>query len=202
LNLSSLHYWKLKKWQMTKINHITYTFNVKKLWALQVFKKKIILFQPTTKLQEIIMSYGTCICWFIWLGTQLIHHVQHHFKGGDMPIILVPKSTWCLPCWFTLLSYLLMYIIKRVKTWIGDCLDCHTCNYSKLHTNVKFKAIFEINIIKFLIIHVGIDFNGNHCKTFGWILRRLWTRNGLFKWQHYTYHIEKMKIVDSKNTSK
>ncbi len=36
----------------------------------------------------------------------------------------------------------------------------------------------------------------------GWILRRLWTCNGLLKWQHYIYHTYKMKNVDSKNMSK
>jgi hypothetical protein len=34
-----------------------------------------------------------------------------------------------------------------------------------------------IHIVNFLIIHVVIDFNGNHHKTFGWILRKLWTCN-------------------------
>jgi exonuclease I len=67
-----------------------------------------------------------------------------------------------------------------------------------LHTNVKFKVIFKINTVNFLIIHFIIDFNGNHHKCFGWILRRLWTRNGLLKWQHYICHIKKMKNVDSK----
>jgi hypothetical protein len=33
-------------------------------------------------------------------------------------------------------------------------------------------------------------------KTFGWI-KKLWTCNGLLKWQHYVCHIEKMKNVDS-----
>jgi hypothetical protein len=47
------------------------------------------------------------------------------------------------------------------------CLDCHTCNFFGLHTNVKFKAIFKINIVNFLIIHVVIDFNGNHHNVFG-----------------------------------
>jgi hypothetical protein len=49
----------------------------------------------------------------------------------------------------------------------GDCLDCHTCNYFGLHTNVKFKAILKINIVKILIIHIVIDFNGNHPKKLG-----------------------------------
>jgi len=43
----------------------------------------------------------------------------------------------------------------------------HTCNFSRLHTNVKFKAIFQINIVNFLIIHVVIDFNGNHHNFLG-----------------------------------
>ncbi len=68
------------------------------------------------------------------------------------------------------------------KHELGDYLDYHTCNYSRLHTNVKFKTIFKINIIKFLIIHVVIDFNGNHHKKIGWILKRLWTCNGFLKW--------------------
>jgi hypothetical protein len=55
----------------------------------------------------------------------------------------------------------------------GDALDYHTCNCSRLHTNVKFKTMFKINVIKFLIIHVVIKFNGNHHKKIGRILRRL-----------------------------
>jgi hypothetical protein len=46
----------------------------------------------------------------------------------------------------------------------GDYLDYHTCNFSRLHINVKFKTIFKINIVNFLIIHVVINFNGNHQK--------------------------------------
>ncbi len=80
----------------------------------------------------------------------------------------------------------------------GDCLDCHTCNYFGLHTNVKFKAIFKINIVKILIIHVVINVNENHHKKIGWILRRLWTHNGHLKWQPYVDYIEKMKNVESK----
>jgi len=30
------------------------------------------------------------------------------------------------------------------------------CNSSRLHTNVKFKPIFKINIVNFLIMHVVI----------------------------------------------
>ncbi len=81
-------------------------------------------------------------------------------------------------------------------------MDYHINNYSTLHTNVKFKAIFKISIIKFLIIHVVIDFNGNHHKKVGWIVKRLWIHNGLLKSQHYACRTWKMKIVDSKNTSK
>jgi hypothetical protein len=52
--------------------------------------------------------------------------------------------------------------MNRWTIWI-----CHTCDFSGLHTNVKFKAIFKIKIVKFLIIHVVRDFNGNHHKIFG-----------------------------------
>jgi hypothetical protein len=45
-----------------------------------------------------------------------------------------------------------------------DCLDYHTRKLFGLRTNIKFKAILKINIIKFLIIHVIIAFNGNHHK--------------------------------------
>jgi len=38
--------------------------------------------------------------------------------------------------------------------------------FSRLYTNVKFKTIFNINIVNSLIIHVVIDFNGNHHKIF------------------------------------
>jgi hypothetical protein len=32
---------------------------------------------------------------------------------------------------------------------------------------LKFKSIFDINIVKILIIHVVIDFNGNHILKYG-----------------------------------
>jgi hypothetical protein len=57
----------------------------------------------------------------------------------------------------------------KTKTLKGEsisrCLDCHICNFFGLHTNVKFKAIFKIDIVNFLIIHVVISFNGNHKKN-------------------------------------
>ncbi len=86
----------------------------------------------------------------------------------------------------------------KVKAWKGGQFDYHTYNFFGVHTNIKFKAIFKINIVNFLIIHVVIDFNGNHHKIFGWILRRLWICNGLLKWQHYICYMEKMKNVNSK----
>jgi hypothetical protein len=49
----------------------------------------------------------------------------------------------------------------------GNYLDCHTYNFYGLHTNIKFKAIFKINIFNFVIIHVIIYFNGDHHKKFG-----------------------------------
>jgi hypothetical protein len=53
----------------------------------------------------------------------------------------------------------------RVKNELRDCLDYRICNYFELHAQfVKFKAIFKINTINFVIIHVVIDFNENHCK--------------------------------------
>jgi len=64
--------------------------------------------------------------------------------------------------------------------------------------NVKFKAIFKTNIIKFIIIIVVVNFNENNHKKFGWILKRLWTHNELLKWQHYTCHTKKMKNVTKK----
>jgi hypothetical protein len=52
-----------------------------------------------------------------------------------------------------------------------DILDCHTSNFSRIRINIKFKCIFKINIVNFLIIHGIIDFNGDHHKFFGWILK-------------------------------
>jgi hypothetical protein len=36
-----------------------------------------------------------------------------------------------------------------------------------LHTNVKFRAIFKINIFNLNFFHVVINFNGDHHKKFG-----------------------------------
>jgi hypothetical protein len=47
----------------------------------------------------------------------------------------------------------------------------------RVKTYKTFKTLFKINIFNFLIIHVVIDFNENHYKKFGWILRRFWTCN-------------------------
>jgi hypothetical protein len=44
--------------------------------------------------------------------------------------------------------------------------------FSRLHINIKFKFIFKINIVKFLIFNVFIDFNGNH-HNFNFFLCRL-----------------------------
>jgi len=56
-----------------------------------------------------------------------------------------------------------------------------TCNFFGLHTNIKLKAIFKINIVNFLIIHVFIDFDGNHHKKKWMNFKRLWTCNELLK---------------------
>jgi hypothetical protein len=37
----------------------------------------------------------------------------------------------------------------------------------RLHTNVKFKAIFKTDIVHFLINHVVTKFNETYHKTFG-----------------------------------
>jgi hypothetical protein len=39
--------------------------------------------------------------------------------------------------------------------------------FCRLHSNVKFKAIFKTNIVNFSIIHVVTKFNETHHKTFG-----------------------------------
>jgi hypothetical protein len=44
--------------------------------------------------------------------------------------------------------------------------------------NIKCKAIFNIDIVNFLIIHVAIDkFSENHIEKYEWVLRkdRTWT---------------------------
>ncbi len=91
----------------------------------------------------------------------------------------------------------IIFFSRFVRGWnheSWDCLNYHTSSYYGLHTNVEYITIFKINIVNLLIIHVFIDFNGNHHNFFGWILRRLWTRNGLLKWQYYVSHIEKWKM--------
>jgi hypothetical protein len=66
----------------------------------------------------------------------------------------------------------------------------------------NLKPYSKLTLLRILIIHVIIEFNGNHHKLFGWIPRSLWTRNGFLKWQHNVFHIEKMKNLDSKNMLK
>jgi hypothetical protein len=63
-----------------------------------------------------------------------------------------------------------MEVVFEVRVGSAKCirhLDCHICKFFGLHTNGKFKAIFKINIVNFLIIHVVINFNGNHYKKLG-----------------------------------
>jgi len=38
--------------------------------------------------------------------------------------------------------------------------------------NLRCKLIFNINIVKFLIIYITIDFNENHIEKYGWILNK------------------------------
>jgi hypothetical protein len=119
---------------------------------------------------------------------------------SNMKIHWIWKTYRILP--FHISSKWNNWLSTRVKARIGWSLNYHICNFFGLHTNVKFKAIFKINIVNFLIIHVVIDFNGIIIKKNGWILRRLWIHNGLLKWQHCVYHIGKIKNVDSKKMSK
>jgi len=58
--------------------------------------------------------------------------------------------------------------------------------------------IFNINIIKILIIHAAIDFSENHIKKDGWIIKMEWTHNGFLKYWHYICHANIMKSVNSK----
>ncbi len=83
-----------------------------------------------------------------------------------------------------------------------DYLDFHTCNSFGLHANVKFKAIFKINIVNFLITHLVINFNRNHHKKIERILRGLRTHNGLLEWQHYVCHTQKFQSSVKKEKQK
>jgi hypothetical protein len=38
--------------------------------------------------------------------------------------------------------------------------------------NLRCKVIFNINIVKFLIIHITINFNENNIKKYGWTLNK------------------------------
>jgi hypothetical protein len=67
--------------------------------------------------------------------------------------------------------------------------------------DIKCKVVFNIKIIKILIIHVAIDLSENHILKYGWILWKKWTHNWLLKCWHYVCHVNKMKIVDLKNMS-
>jgi hypothetical protein len=67
--------------------------------------------------------------------------------------------------------------------------------------NFKCKPMFNINIFYFLIIYVTIDFNGNHLKNYGWIIKKknefimdYWNDDIVFVTQ-------KIKNVDSENKS-
>jgi hypothetical protein len=50
-----------------------------------------------------------------------------------------------------------------------DYLDYHSWRFFELQMNLKYKAIFNINIIQISNIHVTIYFNGNHIKRYRWI---------------------------------
>jgi hypothetical protein len=45
--------------------------------------------------------------------------------------------------------------------------------------NLKCKAILNINVVNFLIIHITMDFSKNHIKNYGYLLKKwmnsLWT---------------------------
>jgi len=58
----------------------------------------------------------------------------------------------------------------------------------------NLKSYSKLTLSIFFNIHVVIDFNGNHHNFFRWILKRLWTHNGLLNWQHNVCRIEKWKM--------
>jgi hypothetical protein len=90
------------------------------------------------------------------LNLEILSHYQNQ---QDFVMMLI--SIW---------EILLSYDKIGVKTWIGGLFGLS--HFFWITYNVKFKAIFKINIVNFLIIHVVIDFNRNHYKNIGWIQRR------------------------------
>jgi hypothetical protein len=51
-------------------------------------------------------------------------------------------------------------------------LNYHNCDFIRLQFNIKCEVIFNIKIIKILIIHVVIDLSENHIRIYIWYLRK------------------------------
>ncbi len=88
--------------------------------------------------------------------------------------------------------------LKRWKHNQGDYLDYHSRRFFELQMKLKYKAIFNINIIKVSNIHVAIYFNESCIKRYRWIPRKWWTHREFLKWWHYVCHTNRMKNVNLK----
>ncbi len=64
--------------------------------------------------------------------------------------------------------------------------------FSRLHINIKFKFIFKIKIVKFLIFNVFINFNGNHHKILFLMLQ--WAGPFLLGFDSLLQHVVKNRI--------
>ncbi len=68
--------------------------------------------------------------------------------------------------------------------------------------------MFNINTIKILIVHVEVEFNWNHIKTYGWILRKngfimdFWNDNTIVMQINGKFAFKKHVIVMSKEKEK
>ncbi len=138
------------------------------------FSCRLVCFQ---QMQFLIVS-----CLLTWLG---MNHFQLMVNYNYIPFCAFHNyiKWWNVDiCWsfMNLFCYMVCYwcgwimrnFINKWKLEEQDSLDYHPWKFSKLHTNIKLKAIFKINIVNFLIIHVVVDFNGNHLKFSRWILKR------------------------------
>jgi hypothetical protein len=87
-----------------------------------------------------------------------------------------------------------------------DNLNCHNCSFFKLQMNLKCKVIFNINIVKYFLNHLTIEFNGNHLKNYGCVFKKEWTFEmmtlRLLCRENENYEFKKYVIIVSKREKK
>jgi hypothetical protein len=107
-----------------------------------------------------------------------------------LPIILTQHMDICFGKWYFYSYFIYIYIFSTSYILVLLCfefahekflnwkhsqvihLNYHNCGFIRLQFNIKCKVIFNLEIIKILIIYVVVDLSGNHIRIYIWDLRK------------------------------